>query len=335
MNDQLSHEGAAHRRDPTGTAKSGGVRAIAVVLLLSAAALIAWQVVDGAEPDGTTISALLAGALAIIALAYPRSFVSLGQRISNVDAFGIKLEFRVQEAELAIAQFENEEDGAAFDPPSWPASNRRAMELVETQLREKLRFTSVAVLESRAKISEEYIVDNPGRAGLLSFKETTLCRDLLGGLYKRLDELDSDERDLFLDKAWEFASRFASRTFDRQAPRDPTDNGWKVADFTQVKGHRPDFIAVREGVRTLIAARVAAPREKLFTTGERLAQVDFPLPDLKRLIVVPNRVDHLWNQIDSGPMKVHERVLIIRIGQLIADSGLASRDPAGLTLATR
>lgn len=325
----VSGKGGA-RRDPNAAAK-GGVRAIAAILLLCAIAVIAWQVVDGAKPDGTTVSAFLAGAIATMALAYPRSFVSLGQRISNVDAFGIKLELRVQEAELAIAQFENEEDGAAFDPPAWPTSNRRAMELIATKLCAKLRFSSEAVLGDKAKISEEYIVDNLGAAGLLNFNETVLCRDLLGDLYKRLDELDTDEREAFLRHAWEFASRFASRTFDRQARRELTNGGWKVADFSQKKGHRADFIAVREGTRALIAARVASPRKNVLTTGGRLAAVDFPLPELRRLVVVPDHVDGLWNEIDSGPMKVHERVLIMRVGDLIANPELICRDPAVLT----
>ncbi len=321
------------RRDSTAAAK-GGVRAIAAILLLCAMAVIVWQVVDGAKPDGTTVSAFLAGAIATMALAYPRSFVSLGQRISNVDAFGVKLELRVQEAELAIAQFENEEDGASFEPPAWPTSNRKAMELIATELRGKLRFSSVAVLGNRAKISEEYIVDNLGTAGLLNFNEAVLCRDLLGDLYKRLDELGTDERETFLRHAWEFASRFASRTFDRQARRDLTNGGWKVADFSQKKGHRADFIAVREGTRALIAARVAAPRENVLTTGGRIAGVDFPLPELRRLVIVPDHVDGLWNELDNSPMKVHERVLIMRVGDLIANPELASRDPATLTQVT-
>lgn len=320
------------RGEPTGRAKQS-VRLVASILLLCAAGLIAWQIIDGANPDGTTVSALLAGAIAVLALAYPKAFLSLGDRISNVDAFGIKLELQAKEAQLTIGQLTYEEDGADGTPPEWPSSNRKAMAKVSNLLRERLRFVAVALLDERSEIAEEYIVDLLPPNGLLTPPEAALCKELLGSdLQTRLGELDNEEREEFLDSAWSFASRFASRSFDRQARRALVKGGWKVADFTQDKGHRRDFIAVLPEIRALIATRVAAPRRSVATTGSRLADVSFPLPDLRRVVVVPDHVDHLWAEIDHRPMKAHERVLVVRIGQLIADPELACTDPADTTL---
>lgn len=331
VTDEHISTGVGLQNEPSAKANLG-VRVIAAIVLSCAAGLIAWQVADNATPDGTTVSALLAGAAAVLALAYPRSFVSLGSRVSHVDAFGIKLDLQAKEAQLTIAQFAYEEDGADLDPPKWPSSNRKAMEMVAGELRAKLRFSSIAILGDRANISEEYVVDNLGQAGLLSVEEAALCKDLLGDLYQDLSKLDDGEREEFLDKAWAYVSRFASRTFDRQVRRALTNGGWKVADFTQDKGHRRDFIAVRDGIRALIAARVASSKEKVVSTGQRVAQVQFPLPDLRRLVVVPEHVDHLWREIDDRPMRVQELVLIMRINQLTENPELACVDPAGATL---
>lgn len=320
------------RGEPTGRARQS-VRIVASILLLCAAGLIAWQIIDGASPDGTTVSAVLAGAIAVLALAYPRAFLSLGDRISNVDAFGIKLELQAKEAQLTIGLLTYEEDGADGTPPEWPSSNRKAMAKVSNLLRERLRFVAVALLDERSEIAEEYIVDLLPPKGLLTPPEAALCKDLLGSdLQTRLGELDGEERVEFLDSAWKFANRFASRSFDRLARRALVKGGWKVADFTQDKGHRRDFIAVLPEIRALVAARVAAPRRSVATTGGRLADVSFPLPDLRRVVVVPDHVDHLWAEIDHRPMRAHERVLVMRIGQLIADPQLACTDPADATL---
>jgi hypothetical protein len=320
------------RREPSGRATQS-VRLIASILVLCAVGLIAWQIIDGASPDGTTVSALLAGAIAVLAFAYPKAFLSLGDRISNVDAFGIKLELQAKEAQLTIGRLDYEEDGADGTPPEWPSSNRKAMAKVSNLLRERLRFVAVALLDERSEIAEEYILDLLPPKGLLTSPEAALCKDLLGNdLQTRLGELDDEEREEFLDNAWTFASRFASRSFDRQARRALVKGGWKVADFPQDKGHRRDFIAVLPKIRALVAARVADPRRSVATTGGRLADVSFPLPDLRRVVVVPDHVDHLWTEIDDRPMKVHERVLVMRIGQLIADPQLACIDPANATL---
>jgi|GEM_PF-4194743 len=319
-------------RSDSHATRKWGVQLIALVLLLAAISLITWQLADGATPDGTTVTALLLAGLATMALAYPRSFISLGERVSNVDAFGIKLELRVQEAKLAIEQIDKEEDGHTVTVPDWPSSNKRAIEQVAGELRSKLQFTSKALLGNRAKIPDEVIVSNLANEALLTPRESRLCLDLLGDLYKRLDELEKEDCEDFLGRAWEFAYRFASRTFDRQARILLVNSGWQVVDFKQDRGHRPDFIILREGSRALVAARVADPRKTAIETGARIADVEFPLPDMRRLVVVPDHVDHLWGQVEDPPVRVHERVLLMRVGQLAAEPELANKELAGLPL---
>jgi hypothetical protein len=316
-------------------AASVSVRVIAAGLLAGGVGLIVWQVVDSASPDGTTISALLAAAVSVLALAYPRSFVSLGERISSVDAFGIKLDLKEKEAQLAALEFIYEDDGIVPPDPEFSSSNKRAMRKIAEELRRKLRFCSVAILGNRAQIPEEAIVENLAAEGLLLKGEPGLCELLLGDVHKRLDDLEESEREELLENAWGYAYRFASRTFDRHARHALTNAGWKVADFSQGRGHRRDFIAVRDGARALVAARVASSRAGPIDTGDRLAEVQFPLPELKRVVVVPNHADGLWNELDTGPMKVHERVMVMRLGQLIDDPALLERDLVGLTLATK
>jgi hypothetical protein len=308
------------------------VGVLATVVLLGAVGLIVWQLVNHANPDATTVGAFLMAVAATLAIAFPKSFISLGRRISHVNAFGITLELQVEEAKKVIAQFENKEDEVEVKPPSWPAGNRRAMAMVADKLRKRLRFASEAVLGARKGVPEELIVANLGNECLLPLDEVTLCRDLLGDFYKRLDELDSEERKGFLDSSWEFAARFGTRVFDRQVRRDLTENGWKIGSFDQGKRHRPDFVAVRAGVSALIAARVASPRRTLLEkTGPRLSKKeDPPLPDLRRLIVVPDHVDGLWDEIEDGPMGLGPKVLVVRLGQLLEDPALANRDPSEL-----
>jgi hypothetical protein len=192
----------------------------------------------------------------------------------------------------------------------------------------KLQFTSKALLGNQAKIPDEVIVSSLTNEALLTPRESRLCLDLLGDLYKRLDELEKEDCEDFLARAWEFANRFASRTFDRQARIVLVNSGWQVVDFKQSCGHRPDFIILQERTRALVAARVADPRETAIETGERIADVKFPLPEMRRLVVVPDHVDNLWAQVDDPPIRVHERVLLMRVGQLAAEPELANKDLA-------
>ena len=46
------------------------------------------------------------------------------------------------------------------------------------------------------------------------------------------------------------------------------------------------------------------------------------------MIVVPDHIDHLWKELDDGPVRVHSGVLIMRLRQLIDEPELAEIDLA-------
>ncbi|HEY3435429.1 MAG TPA: hypothetical protein VGK43_06935 [Solirubrobacterales bacterium] len=305
------------------------MRALMLLLPALGVGLVVWQLLSGDGPDTTTVSALLLIVIGLIGVAVPQSFIALGRRITHIEALGLKVELRVQEARLTVAQFDAEEDGAGKDPPSWPDSNKKAMELIADKLREKLRFSSTALFDRKGdEIAEEMIVLSLGTEGLLPYSEVRLCQDLLGDFYTEMGELDEDDRIAFLDSSWVFAARFASRIFDRQARKILEAAGWRVADFSQARGHRADFLAVRKEANVLMAARIAAPMSSLEKTANRLRKKEgFPLADLKRAIVVPDYVRKLPREIDKGPMRIGEGILVARLSRLAAQPGIFETDP--------
>lgn len=307
------------------------MRALMSLLLALGIGLIVWQLLSGDGPDTTTVSALLLIVIGLIGVAVPQGFIALGKRITHIEALGLKVELRVQEARLTIEHFDAEEDGAAKDPPPWPDSNKKAMELIAEKLREKLRFSSTALFDRKGdEIAEEMIVLSLGTEGLLPYSEVRLCQDLLGDFYMEMGELDEDDRIAFLDSSWVFAARFASRVFDRQARKVLEAAGWKVADFSQGRGHRADFLAVHEEANVLTAARLAAPKASLEKTANRLRKKGFPLADLKRAIVVPDHVKKLPKEIDEGPMKIGKGMVVSRLSQLAAEPRIVNTDLDGL-----
>jgi hypothetical protein len=315
-----------------------GVRALALLLLGCAGGLVAWQLIDGDSPDATTVSALLAGAIAVLGLTYPTGFLALGSRVSQVDAFGIKLELQATEVRLArttISQFVAEEDGVEQKHPEWPAGMGQAVTMLQVQLREKLALCTDAMLDDRREIAPEYRVESLARAAMLSADEARLSIDLLHLAGSSLDKLSTGEREEFLLRTWAFTSRFASRAFDRQAREALREGDWEVADFHQTKGHRRDFIIVRPEGQALVAARVAAPRTAVMKTAKRLGRTEFPLPNLRRIIVVPDHVNHLWSELDDRPVRVGDNVLIMRLNDLAQNPELARMDLAEAPLVAR
>jgi hypothetical protein len=292
-----------------------GIRFIAGLVLVGAAAIVAWQLLDKTGPDATTLGLLLMALISTVALAYPKGMKEATRHVTRLDAFGIKLELQVADARHAIRRFESEEDGTTVKIPEWPRSTRATIEMIGDKLRGRLRFTSGALLGERPGISEEFIVNRLGLEGLLKHDEASICLELLGG-WEAVHDLKRDEREELFADAWRFAVRFASRMFDRKARRRLAASGWQVADFEQPKGHRPDFLASRDGLMALVAARVAQPREGVFDTRDRLAKEPDLLPGIKRVVVVPDGMDYLWPQLADGPMSLGDGVLIVGLERL-------------------
>jgi hypothetical protein len=171
--------------------------------------------------------------------------------------------------------------------------------------------------------------------GLLKADEGSLCGELLTGpdLVRRLDGIDRGQRREILDGMSKFANRFATLIFDREARARLTEGGWQVLDFVQGEGHRADFVAVRPGFSALVAARVAAPRKTAFGPRRRLADAEEFISGLKRVVVVPDHVDHLWTEMETGPMTLGKGVYVTHLGRLISEPGLLKADPASLPLA--
>lgn len=328
---------AAIRRDPpevSGASSVTGVRLVSGVALLAAAGVIAWQAAEGSAPDATTLGALVVAIAALAAIIGPRAFVLGVRRVTQVDLLGVSVTLQLETARTTIAKFVVEEHGAPVPPRPAASDPRAALALVEEELRRKLRFCSEAVLGDPKGSDEELIVVDLGVQRLLDLDEVRLCLDLLDDLARIVVPLDPHDQSTFLDQAWEFAVRFATRTFDRHARRSFDRAGWLVADIAQGPGHRPDFLVACGGRAAFIAARVAAPAEGLFRTRNRITrtrrEASSQLPDAPFVIVIPDHVDNVWAEVKLAPVSLGEDVMVVQLGHLLTDPDVVALDPTRL-----
>lgn len=299
---------------------AGAVRTIAAITFVGVAGVTAWQAVVGAEPDATTLALLVLGSTSLTALAHPLPFVALVGRIRSLDVLGIKVELEVERVREIVEDFPALEDGVRVgERPRADTPAEEVDEIADT-LRARLRFVRDAVLADPGTLPEEVVVARLEYERVLTPKEAQLCRRVLDELREVVDDWDERERGKLLDDLWRFSTRFATEMFDRWARLSLRRASWLVADFVQPPGRRKDFLAARDRTWLQVAARVAAPPSAFETAIARFADREPVIQEARRVLVVPDHVDHLPAELDHGRLEVaHGAIAVIRLGRLVDD----------------
>jgi hypothetical protein len=329
------------------TKRLSNLQWIALAAIGCSVLVLVWQIVAGSGPDATTLAVLLVLLAGFGALLDPVPFRSISRRVTGFEGFGVKVGLEVQRARDVDARFpaRGSDDGVSIKPRQrYPDDPKAEVRGVVDHLRGRLRFVVKAVLgedelviEPRPGL-EELITEQPLIArlesvGLLEREEARLAHELLGDLGGELPDWDAADRQPFLDNAWNFANRLTTGLFDRYARKRFKEAGWFVGDFKQEKGHRPEFIVVKQDRWACVAARVADPpkTQSLDRTIDRLASG--PEHDLPQgVLLVPDHVDGLRGELNAGPVRLAGgKVLAVRLEGLVeSPETLASIEPGPL-----
>lgn len=297
---------------------------VASIGLAGVVAIAAWQISqEGSKPDSMTLILLALAVFLFAALFFPRTVVAAVNRINNLDILGVKIELQVEKARSVVDRLPTSDDEVQVPPRPQAPTVRGEVALVAAEQKRKLRFFRDAVLNDDPSLEESFVAAHVEYLQLFEENEAEICRRILSpDLGHDLSRWDGSDRTAFLDDAWSFAWRFATRMFDRYVRRELGEAGWFVADFEQSRKHRADFLVRKNGHWGLVAARVAAPRKTAENTAERLSTAVCPV-DVRRLVIVPDYVDHLWSELKTGPKELAAgTVLAVRLQQLIDEPSI-------------
>jgi hypothetical protein len=231
---------------------------------------------------------IVAVVLGFVAFA-PEEARGLLRRLTNLKfgsfELGLQATARVERVELRVPELLDDDVKALTRRPEG-GSVGEEFDAVREKLKERLDFIRDVILkgdlESSAKPVE--IVGKINERKLLESDESQVVRDLLGDAREEVEGLAADVRKRYLDGAWRFASRFATLILERQVRKRMATKKWLLLDVHQTRGHRPDFIAMREEV-WLIATRVEPNDTK--KTRRRLSEQPLPYP-ARRVVVYPD-----------------------------------------------
>jgi hypothetical protein len=298
--------------------------ALAVVIAITAVQLVN----KNGEADGTTLGLLVLLLLLLFTVLAPAQTSRVLRRITNLKFAGVELAIsEVKRAERAKPP-PHEDDGVPVDWSSTgdPADDYR---LLHERMTERLRFCWV-ILNLRQQDwlkQDDYaqIVYDLRNKDLLTGDEENFVFDVLEQDWSDFSEWTSRTRDAVLGAAWTFATRFGPLIWARYVRNELAKlddlRRWFIADYDQKPGHRPDFLAYRDGRWAVMAARVAGAEgqpEDLHKTQKRLASFT-PEPLISgRRIVIPDERE--WSY-DAGEVKV------IRLSALLAKPSCAFDSP--------
>ena len=279
----------------TGT-RLGIAFALLVTVALAVAHLTAWHDFDE-NVDATTVVLLAIGIGLLFAVIAPHATRIFFERMTSLKLPG-GVEIGLQAVERAervqgglfesIEDLSSPTDDVSVEGRPLEGGTSRQFEAVRETLEARLRFVHTVVLNQPTAKEGDYpkVLAMIEAEGLLRHDEAALVRDLLGRAEDDIKGLPFELRTEFLDASWRFAVRFATLAHERLVRRRLAHQGWVLLDFEQDRSHRPDFLAHREGVWFLVAARVQP--NKLFDTRRRLARCSPPF-GAKPVIVIPDR----------------------------------------------
>jgi hypothetical protein len=266
---------------------------------LMAVQLGAWNEV-GKNVDAVTVVLLLLAVVLLFGFAAPSATRSFLERMTTLKLpggveLGLEAASRAERVQGRLSESLEDlpprEDDVTTRQRPLEGDAREQFQKVRARLEMRLRFVHTVVFGESKATEGNYprIVERIEAEHLLSPEELALVRDLLGRAEDEIEQLPFELRAEFLDASWLFAVRFATLTHERLVRKRLTEHRWDLVDFQQDRKHRPDFLAYREKVWLLIAARVEPG--KLESTRERLAEKPPPfeavpviaLPDLRDL----------------------------------------------------
>jgi hypothetical protein len=281
----------------------------AFVAFVGTTILIVEQLADtGGVADSTTLGLLIVAIALLFAVAAPRPTSGALKRITTFKVAGIEVglgEIKLAERVDALqVQVENdgvnvrERQGDGYDEIVGVLKGRLQF------VWKLLSFGSTGMRESNYISTSERLRTEK----LLTYDEESFVRELLRGSQAELDDWSPSSRARFLDTAWAFAIRLGALIWDRRVRQDLVDQGWEVFDYKQDPGHRPDFLAHRDGNWVLIAARSGIDRgqpEALDVAARRLAGFDRSIEISRRWIVVPDIsegfLSNNWRELLASP----------------------------------
>lgn len=246
-----------------------------------------------------TFALLLLLLTLLFSMVAPNAVKGVIERIETFKLTGV-LEIGLQAASRAERVQANLPEAADEVEVSKRPRGERSVEYegVRVKLQDRLRFVQEALFGLPATEDYERIVSHVEERRLLEPDELHLVRDILNGLEKEVGKLPERLQEEYLDAGWRFSVRFATLTFERMVRRAMTEANWFILDFDQARSHRPDFLAYRDDVWLLIAARVQT--NKLGGTRQRFSNLKPPF-GAKPLVVTPDSREFEAEPADKYP----------------------------------
>lgn len=300
----------------------------AIFALGVAAALIVVQLVnDGGKPDTTTLGLFVLGLLLLFIVIAPSAAAEALGRISKLKLGA--LEFGLKEIKRAerVRPVPGEGDGV----PAPRESDCGYAEIVEL-LHGRLRFAR-EILEFEGDVSgeDDYrdIAAWLREHALLKQDDEAFVLDLLEGTGVDVAEWDRATREDFLDAAYAFSFRFGSMIWDRRVRGELRRHGWFLTDYEQPSGHRPDFLAYREGRWALFTARVggAEPGHAEKAGGRLVNFKPRPLINSRAIVIPDIRHGQVGEELAWSSARP-DGVRMIRLGELNREPNLPFAVPA-------
>lgn len=272
----------------------------------------------GGESGDSFAIALVIGFFVIgLLVGYLYTRLKLQQAFAESDrgAFGEREVAEIQRAER-VRPLPGDDDGVTVKKRPKSAG----IEEISKRIKDKLRFVR-KILDWEPAVDEtEYrgIAEKLRVNDLITQDEEQFVLELLAGDLDLRGWPDDTARE-FLDSAWIFSVRFGSLVWDREVRKRLQASGWFIADFQQAPGHRPDFLAVRNGRWVAMAPRISGTPDQPFNhsvTARRLSEIDpgekiegrcVVIPDIREGTVADGKAEQL-----AAPVKV------VKLGTLLS-----------------
>lgn len=281
---------------------------------------------EKASPDSTTLG------LFVLAAGLGFAFLAPGQATRALKRISI---FKVGGVELGLAEIKRaervrppqEDDGVQSEPRPRGAGYEDCVE----RLQDRIERTRIMLALKARKKNYAEIAEKLRLAELLTRDEETFVLDLLQNYDPLSDDWSSSTEEKFLDATWAFATRFRALVWDRRVRQQLRADHWFIAGFDQLSGHRPDFLACKEGNWILVASRVGALEEaapdNFDVAAKRLAAFADGPPVTNRLIVM---LDPTRGEItNDAPGEVREKVELVSLEEISGERwGRALASPA-------
>jgi hypothetical protein len=280
---------------------------VGLLVLAGVVALLVLALRENVATNATSLVLVVICLALIFGLVMPRAAAELLGRMTQVKLAGFEVSLERKRAQRVSHQLpSNKDDDVAVTPRTRTSDAAIDVLLVQDVARQRLRFARWILLELGSEFDYPDILAYLHESKLLDTDETRLILDLLN---ESISEWPEEEREPFLDAAWPVVRRLAPTIFDRYVRKSLHDAGWRISEYPQERGHRPDFLAYRDDQWVVAAARVADPWETLEPSRKRLAG-EVPAEATRRVVIVPSKAELK----DDG---LYPEVEVVRLPQML------------------